>query len=152
MRRGLVAAALALRCVSPLTEVMIVLDTDLAVGSDVDTVRVVVTREGGAIPSHDVLYDLRSRRFTFPGTLGVVARDPEDLTPLRVAVTVSRAGAERFTVRARAAPRAYALSRLDVFLARRCLDAANNACVGDTTCGRAACEPIARDPLPAYNP
>lgn len=152
MRRALVAAALALRCVSPLTEVMVVLDADLAVGSDVDTVRVVVTREGSAAPSHDVLYDLRSQRFTFPGTLGVVARDPEDLTPLRVAVTVSRAGVDRFTVNARGTPRAYALSRLDVYLARRCLDPRAAACAAGTTCGRDGCVPIARDPLPAYNP
>lgn len=149
----MLVGVLGLRCISPLTEVMVVLDSDLAVGADVDTVRVVVTRAGGAVPpSHDVLYDLRSGRFRFPGTLGVVARDPEDATPLRVAVTAARGGRDLVTVYATGVPRAYALSRLDVFLARRCLDPRSAMCVDGTTCGRERCEPIARDPLPAYNP
>lgn len=131
---------------------MVVLDTDLAVGAEVDTLRVVVTREGGEAPSHDVLYDLRSGRFTFPGTLAVVARDAEDLTPLRVSVTVSRAGVTRFVHVASAAPRPNELARLEVFLARRCLDAASAQCGAGSTCGRAGCEPIARGTLPTYNP
>ncbi len=153
VKRALLASALALGCVTPLTEVMVVLDTDLAAGVDVDTVRIVVSREGSAAaPSHDVVYDLRSGRFRVPGTLGVVARDPEDRTPLRVTVTASRNDRPVLTTVATGAPRAYELARLDVFLARRCLVAANATCPEGSTCGRSGCEPIAKDPLPLYNP
>ncbi len=152
MRRAL-AAALALRCAAPLTEVMVVIESDMTAGRDVDTVRVVVAREGSAAaPTHDVVYDLRSGRFRFPGTLGVVARDADDLTPLRVAVTAARNDRALFTVRAAGTPRVHEVARLDVFLARRCLDAASAACGEGSTCGRAGCEPVARDPLPLYNP
>ncbi len=153
VRRGALFAALALGCVTPLTEVMVVLDTDLTPGVDIDTVRVVVTRLGrDTPPSHDVLYDLRSRRFPFPGTLGVVARDPEDPTPLQVVVTAARSGRDVLTVRATAVPPPYTLSRLDVLLARRCLDPANALCPNETTCSVTGCVPVARDPLPAYTP
>lgn len=151
MTRAVLAAALALRCVTPATEVMLVIDTDLTAGDDVDAVRVVVRREGaGGAPSHDVVYDLRSGRFGFPGTIGVVARDPDDRVPLEVTVSASRGGVERLSARATGTPTAEALARLDVFLARRCLDAGASACGRGTTCGRTGCEPVARDPLPPF--
>lgn len=147
----MVAAALALRCVTPVTQVMLVLDTDLTPGDDVDAVRVVVRREGAAgAPSHDVVYDLRSGRFRFPGTIGVVARDPDDRLPLDVTVSASRGGVERLSARVTGTPTVEAVARLDVFLARRCLDAGASACGRGTTCGRTGCEPVARDPLPLF--
>ena len=151
MRRALAAAAVALGCVAPVTEVMVVIDSDLAPGADVDSVRVVVTREGAAsAPTHDVVYDLRSGRFALPGTIGVVVRDGTDRTPLAVTVTASRGGREVLAVRATGAPTTDAVARLDVFLARRCLDATATACGRGTVCGRTGCEPIAKDPLPPF--
>ena len=153
MKRALLSAALALGCTTPLTQVMVVLDSDLTPGLDVDTVRVVVSRVGrDAPPSHDVLYDLRSGRFTFPGTLAVVARDPEDDAPLRVQVTAARAGRTLLGVEATATAPPYTLSRLDVFLPRRCLDPRLAECPAGTTCGAAGCVPVAREALPTYSP
>lgn len=143
---------LLLGCISPLTQVVVVLDTDLTPVADIDTVRVVVRREGSTgAPAHDVRYDLRSNRFRFPGTLAVVARDPNDPRPLEVTVTASRAAVERLAIRAVARPVPDEASRLDIFLARRCLDAAG-ACTGGDTCGRNGCEPARRGALPGYSP
>lgn len=141
-----------LGCVSPLTQVVVVLDTDLTPVTDIDTVRIVVRRAGSTgAPAHDVRYDLRSNRFRFPGTLAVVARDADDPRPLEVRVTAARGATERLAVRVVAQPVPDEASRLDLFLARRCLDAAG-ACPADATCGRRGCEPVVRDVLPGYVP
>lgn len=150
MRAGVIAAALAQGCVAPVTEVMVVIGSDLVVGVEVDAVRVVLRREGSAAPTHDVVYDLRSGRFAFPGTLGVVARDPDDRAPLEVTVTAARAGRDRLVARATGTPLADAVARLDLFLARRCLDAAPTDCAPGTVCGRAGCETVSKDPLPLF--
>ena len=153
MKRALAAAALVLGCAAPVTEVMVVLDTDLTPSTDIDTVRVVVTRTTpGAVPTHDVVYDLRSGRYRFPGTLAVVPRDAADRTPIQVTVTGSRGGTQRLSVSATGTPTVGAFARLDVFLARRCLDASTQACAAGTVCGRTGCEPMVRDPLPPYTP
>ncbi|MFO0630469.1 MAG: hypothetical protein U0325_33250 [Polyangiales bacterium] len=139
-------------CLSPLTQVVVVLDTDLTPVTDVDTVRVVVRRQGATgAPAHDVQYDLRSNRFRFPGTLTVVARDPDDARPLEVLVTARRGNTERLSLRALARPTADVATRLDLYLARRCLDGAT-PCDAASTCGRRGCEAVERGALPSWTP
>lgn len=139
-------------CLAPLTQVVVVLDTDLTPVTDVDTVRVVVRRQGATgAPAHDVQYDLRSNRFRFPGTLTVVARDPADLRPLEVTVTARRGATERLSLRAIARPTADEATRLDLFLARACLDGATR-CDASASCGQRGCEPVDRGALPSWSP
>ncbi len=147
MSARLALAALLAGCVTPVTEVMVVIGGDITPTADVDAVRVTVARQGrGEAASHDVVYDLRSGRFPFPGTLGVVVDDPDDRAPLVVTVTASRQGRARLTAQSSGTPLPRAVARLDVTLARRCLDA-TAPCPAGTTCGLTGCVPVSRDPL-----
>jgi hypothetical protein len=58
---------------------------------------------------------------------------------------------ERLSLRALARPTADEATRLDLFLARACLDGATR-CDDRSSCGRRGCEPVDRGALPGWSP
>ena len=128
-------ALLALACsADPLTEIVVVADTDLAVPRELDAIRIVVTDEQGQ--EREALADLAAGA-PRPVTLDLVARN--GLRTLGVVVIGELGGVEmlRRTARVRFRERRTVALRMDLWSACR-----GELCGAERTCGDDGCRSV----------
>ncbi len=133
-----------------LTELMVVVDTDLAVPGALDGFNVRVLTELG-VTEASVHYDLIGDQVSLPATFGVVPRDGDADRRVTVEVDATLAGSVRLTT---SAVTGFVEGRdlwLDMFLACDCV---GTTCPENETCRRDGCVPEAADPdeLPEHRP
>lgn len=147
---GVLPLLALLRCTSPPTEVVVRFNTDLDPGTEVGTVRIAISRQGGT-PIHDVPYDLQTPEYLrLPGEVSVRVSDPEDLRPFVIQITASPvAGVASPTVVREfvVSPTPTRTVVLDGWFSRSCASGQND-CGPDASCGRNGCEPSRRASLP----
>ena len=158
--------ALSLGCKKAATEVIVVVNSDMTPGTELQAVRIVARREGDAAAIVDRRYDLLSpagvlegadgaaRGYTLPGEVAVFARDESDPRRLRVSVFAylrqdpRNPTASDFVQEASVQFLPAQQVFLVMFLAGRCRFENNRqACGPGTTCSAMGCIPIAREPV-----
>jgi formylglycine-generating enzyme required for sulfatase activity len=156
--------ALALGCKKAATEVIVVVNSDMTPGTELQAVRIVARREGDAAAIVDRRYDLLSpagrlegadgavRGYTLPGEVAVFARDESDPRRLRVSVFAylrqdpSNPAVSDFVQEASVQFLPAQQVFLVMYLAGRCRFENNRqACGPGTTCSAEGCIPIARE-------
>lgn len=137
--------SLWLGCAQPLTELVVVVDTDYAVPDGLDAVVLEVEGPEAAEPPVRVLL----AEVGLPITLGLVHRGGP-LGPLRVTAVGERGGVARVRRQARTSFLPHERRELRLLLLRGCEDA---RCAGDTTCVPGGCAGIDVDPttLPPFD-
>jgi hypothetical protein len=145
MRLALLAIVLLGGCSQPLTELVVVVDTDHPVPGELDTV--VLSVDGPDMPEEPVRVSLTS--IALPVTLGLVHRGGA-LGPVTVTASGELGGTERVRRTARTSFVSGESRVLRIDLVRACDGA---ACTGETTCEVGACIGIDVDPatLPLYD-
>ncbi len=143
--RAVIALALAMAfgCAArPVTQIVVRIDSDMAIPAELEQVRVVVRRPGVAAPVLDRTFDLRgSDANGLPGEVGVVARNPDDRGDVIAEVTAITPNVMHMftqTVTGAFQPRRTVV--MNVFLAARCRTNDRNCPVG-SACGQCGCEP-----------
>jgi len=136
------AAALGAGCAEP-TQLVVVVSTDMTVPDEIDQVRVQVFHVGEALPTYDNALPLTPGAPPVLGfrTLLSFGAGPIDDDPsrrIRVVVDAIRAGRTLFTTEVRTSFARRKRLRLDVYLARRCIEQAAR-CRMDETCGLYGC-------------
>jgi hypothetical protein len=132
-------------CVTPRTEIVVRLETDMPQGPNATlaSIRVTVTSEGEPSPRFDQTYPLAvgDPPIALPADLGIV---PRDRSSRAVTIEVQAFGSRGllFTRRSSAAFVPDHTLAMPVFLADRCRDPGHQVCADGTTCGRSDCEPI----------
>ena len=148
----LLALAATLACQHSVTQLVVRVDSDLRVGDELMAVQITMWRAGTTAFVFDHTYDLRSGAYRLPGTLGVVAGDPDDPRQLEVDARAVLRDADSFDTRAVVSFQPGQTLMLDLFLASRCRDPANRAgCAVDEVCGTLGCESVNRATLPPYS-
>ncbi len=131
----LVCAVAIVGCeAEPLTEIVVVADTDLLVPGEIDALRISVSDSHGKI--QEAMADLTSGS-SRPVTLGLVSRD--GLGTLDVHVIGEKAGAEMMRRTARVIFMRGRTLALRIDLWRRC---AHERCGAGQTCGDRGCRPV----------
>jgi hypothetical protein len=138
MRSGLAATflALSLGCTQPVTQLIVVVDTDYAIPAGLDELSVAVRTPEGALRTETEPLDGAE---SLPFTLAVVPESLERLGPLEIEALGSREGTERVRRRARVTLVRGETLTLLLHLLRACEGA---ACPEGETCGLEGCEPI----------
>jgi hypothetical protein len=144
-RFALLLVSLALGCAQPLTELVVVVDTDYAVPAGLDAV--VLEVEGPDAAEAPVR--VRPAEVGLPITLGLVHRGGL-LGPVRVTAVGERGGVALVRRQARTSFLPHERRELRLLLLRGCEDA---RCGGDTTCVPGGCAGIDVDPatLPPFD-
>ncbi|MEI8256476.1 MAG: hypothetical protein WCJ30_12450 [Deltaproteobacteria bacterium] len=142
---ALVAAA----CARPLTELVVVVDTDLAVGQTIDTVDIAVTGPSMGQPVHGRASLTGIGAVTLPVTFTLVPAATDRLTPVTIVVTALQGGNPVVT---RTVRTGFVLNQrrlVPVVLARSCIGV---ACGAGETCSGTRCETTVVDPavLPPF--
>lgn len=141
------AAVGSCREVEP-TQLVVVIDSDMAVPRELDAYRVTVTGPDGRVLDEQLPAAGDS---ALPASFGVKPRGGRANRAVTVAVTAMHAGGALFDTRAVTSFVEERRLRLDMFLARRCVA---SACAPQETCRQGRCvdpEIDARD-LPGYDP
>jgi len=146
----LLLAAIAGCEVSP-TQLLVVVNTDLAVPAEVDEVRIRVRGPGSDPPREDRSVSLTDAPGRLPASFGVAPRDGDPDRRVTVAADALLDGAVVVTTSAATAFVEQKTLRLDLFLARGCR---NVTCPEGQTCRDEGCESVDVDPddLPTYEP
>lgn len=130
-------------CEIPPTQLVVVVNTDLAVPAETDEVRLRVWGPGQAEPREDRLVELDAGQAVLPASFGVApeGRDPER----RVTIAADALLGGDLVVATEAATTFVEnrAMRLDLFLARACRDV---SCPEGQTCRRGSCAPAEVDP------
>lgn len=142
---GLVTASSALLsagCTAKITEVVVVVDTDLRIPAQIDSIDVRVTSPGQTFPGLDAPLDGPTRN-SLPLTVGLRSESDSD-TPFSVVVRGLLRGSEQ--IRAEVSTRFVPGERrvLRIRLTESCLGVMCRS--GDTTCRDGECRDIAVDP------
>lgn len=143
-------------CQAKATAIMLRVDTDIPQGpmAGLTAVRVVVRGNGSSTPTYSQTFELlgtRERPF-LPATLPIIPLNNDATRILTVEVTAIQSNTELFTNQSVVGFEREKTTRLDVFLADRCRNPANQVCAPGTTCGQRGCEPTMRGPLPEFDP
>ncbi len=152
--RLLLACALIACSPDPVTELVVVVNSDMKTPGEFDGFRVVVTGPDGEI-STDRYYFIGSEpgKVALPADFGLVPKDDDASRRVTVEVWATLAGADLFSNRAITGFVEGKTLRLDMFLASRCLSEAK-ACKPNETCRVNGCVPPEVDPgtLPEFDP
>lgn len=146
---------LAAACGRPATGLMLVVDTDMpqGPGATLSAVRVrVFSQESDETAISDTTRSLGGADGLLPRSLAIEPRGRDASRRVRVRVTALGASGDLFETEAAAGFVEGRVNVLRVFLADRCRDPANRSCPAGQTCGRDACEPVARVDLPRFDP
>ncbi len=139
-RRLALAAALLCACTTPRTEILLVTDTDLAVPSELDQMRVQVTSPGGEVQSSEASFG--PGELPPPRVLGLV-NDTGRLGPYSFTVQGLRAGGVIVERRGEFYFQAQRTLVLRVRLTRDCLGV---SCSATETCAAGACRDVEIQP------
>jgi hypothetical protein len=158
------ALALLASCTTPRTQIILLVDTDMAQGPNgpLTHVRITVKSPASGAVRQRLTYPLRravnGQSFELPGTLGIAALDNDGARSVEVNVdAVSDPGgdgsqrAAMFTYYAVAPFAEERTTLLSVFLADRCRALART-CTPDETCGLDGCVPRVQSSLPEVSP
>jgi formylglycine-generating enzyme required for sulfatase activity len=148
----LAGLAAAPSCDRPATQVVVLLDSDMAAGVELRLVRVRLRRAGAPTWRYDRTFEVAPRAGRAPGTdnaaagvqlpgeVAVDADDPGDPRPLEVEVAAFLRGDEgNFTQRVAVSFQRESVLYLTMFLAGRCRISANQLCPAGYVCGSAGC-------------
>jgi hypothetical protein len=144
-------ASLAVGCGSSPTALIIQIDSNIPVGTELRDFEVSAQRENAPTTFFDNTYSLLTGSVTLPASLAVIPRDPNDSRTVTVVVTGHTAhGPVVQRARVRIAPGH--VSELDMYLEQSCVNAeANHTCATDETCGLGGvCIPVDRGVAPPY--
>jgi hypothetical protein len=143
-----IAASGLVACAEPLTEIVVVVDSDLPVPAGLDAVRVTVEGPSG-IPVETSATLTGAGTARLPVTLGVRPRETGSGT-VRVRAVGARAGTERVAALARTNFVEGERLLLRMVLEAACVDV---RCAADETCSGGACVDARRDPatLPRFD-
>ncbi len=150
-RTALLAIAFVIGCTREPTQLVVVLDSDLAVPSELDALQVHV--EGRGVEESRGPFSLEGiGREELPVSFGVAPEGRDAGRSVTVRLSGWLDGVERLSTFARTGFVAHERLRLDLFLARRCLTDAPE-CAPGQTCGEDGCEDPYRDPksLPRWD-
>jgi formylglycine-generating enzyme required for sulfatase activity len=152
----LAGLAAAPSCDRPATQVVVLLDSDMAAGVELRLVRVRLRRAGAPTWRYDRTFEVAPRAGRAPGTdnaaagvqlpgeVAVDADDPGDPRPLEVEVAAFLRGDEgNFTQRVAVSFQRESVLYLTMFLAGRCRISANQLCPAGYVCGSAGCDRVA---------
>lgn len=149
VRRILLALALV-GCASPPTQVVVRLATDLAIPSELDSIRLeLLDSDDEVVRSQDVVEldpAATGGQFVEIATFGVVPRGGDAGRRFEVRATARSGGATLFTTRARSGFVTENTIRLDLYVPASCIDVAET-CLPDETCGVAGCVDPEIDPM-----
>jgi hypothetical protein len=150
----LLAAALLGCSADPLTELVVVINSDMAVPAEFDGFRVVVKSHDEEV-STDRHYFVgeTSGKVRLPADFGIIPRGGDASRRVTVEVSATTSGAALFSTRAITGFVEGKTLRLDMFLAKRCLWEAAK-CESNETCRVEGCVPEEVDPgsLPEFDP
>lgn len=128
----------------PLTEIMVLVDTDMAVPSELDGFLVkIYAQENPDSPIVERPFDLVTQT-KLPADFGVLPRDGDASRQITVDVTANVVGHDDFTTRAITTFVEGRKVYLQMFLARRCIGV---QCSEDETCRREGCVPVDVPPI-----
>ncbi len=152
---ALLLAFLATGCsADPLTEMVVVINSDMSSPGEFDGFRVVVTGNDQQVTTdrHYFLGDLEGQ-VALPADFGVTPKNDDASRRLTVEISATLSGAPLFSTRAVTGFVKGKTLRLDMFLARRCLTEAAQ-CQPNETCRVNGCAPEQVDPstLPSFDP
>jgi len=150
-RTALLAIAFVIGCTREPTQLVVVLDSDLAVPSELDALQIQV--EGRGVEEVRGPFSLEKLgREELPASFGVAPEGRDAGRSVTVRLSGLLDGVERLSTFARTGFVAHERLRLDLFLARRCLTDAPE-CAPGQTCGEDGCVNPNRDPesLPRWD-
>ncbi len=146
--------ALLAACRTPVTEIVLRVETDMdqGPGRTLTAVRVVLRTRGETLPRYmQIQYLGRSAAEPLlPADLGITPRDNDPGRGIVVDVTAMQGDMELFTYQAIAPFDPGRIALLRVFLADRCRDPRNRICEPGSVCGLNGCERIERTMLPTF--
>ncbi len=135
----------------PNTQLVIRIRSDIPQFTELLAVRVSAVRQRGAPILDNQRYALGvgTGMFRLPGEIGLIPRDPNDTRAVDVTVTAElNDPAMTFSREYTVSIARERVTVLDVFLARRCIDATARVCPPGQACGASGCEPIEIRGLP----
>ncbi|HOD24302.1 MAG TPA: hypothetical protein PKK83_18525 [Polyangiaceae bacterium] len=138
----------------PLTELVVVINSDMETPDEFDGFRVAVTDHEGALSTERYYFvGKEPGKVVLPADFGLVPKGGDASRKVAVEVWATLAGADLFSNRALTGFVKGKVLRLDMFLASRCLTEAK-ACKPNETCRVEGCVPEEIDPgsLPEYTP
>lgn len=149
-----VAGMLGACSADPLTELVVVVQSDMTIPDEFDGFRVVVTGHDGDVATDRYFFlGEQPGEVLLPADFGVMPRGGDASRRVTVEVWATDSGADLFSTRAITGFVEGKTLRLDMFLARRCLSEAKE-CKPNETCRVQGCAPSEIDPaeLPEFDP
>lgn len=137
----------------PVTELVVVVNSDMAVPDEFDGFRVIVKGNDGDVATDRYFFiGKESGKVLLPADFGLIPKDGDASRHVNVEIFAQASGADLFSTRAITGFVEGKTLRLDMFLARRCLSEAK-ACKPNETCRTNGCEPAEIDPgsLPEFD-
>lgn len=129
----------------PATQIVVVVDSDLAVPGELDELRIrIFDAQGGVATDRVVRLGDGEGEFTLPTDFGVAPRDPEAAVQVTIELQARLLGATLFTTRAITGFREGHQLRLDMILPAACVG--RPACDAAETCTASGCADAAIDP------
>jgi len=138
----------------PLTELVVVVQSDMTIPDEFNGFRVVVTGHDGDVATDRYFFlGEEPGKVLLPADFGVMPRGGDASRRVTVEVWATESGADLFSTRAITGFVEGKTLRLDMFLARRCLSEAKE-CKPNETCRVQGCVPPEIDPaeLPEFDP